>query len=133
MSCDVIGNCQDTTRAYEEACLDDEAGDLVPGHFLAYWDTTRCVTQVVSVNDTISPQTVCGFNVSAETMNQVIVNVSGSEPGDLYTIDVRAISDESDHRIDYRNGVTMPCTIMVSVQNWDQGTQHLYYINCKFE
>ncbi len=126
LSCDVIGNCQDTIRAYDEACLDNDAGDLVPGHFLAYWDTTRCVAQVISVNDTISPQTICGFNVSAETMNQVIINVSGADPGDLYTIDVRAIVDNANHRIDYRNHVAMPCTIMVSVQNWDQGTQHLY-------
>lgn len=126
LSCDVIGNCQDTIRAYDEACLDDSAGDLVPGHFLAYWDTTNSIIQVVSVNDTISPQTVCGFNVSAETMNQVIVNVSGAEATDLFTIDVRAIVDNSNHRIDYRNHVTMPCTLMVSVQNWDQGTRNLY-------
>jgi hypothetical protein len=126
LSCDVVGNCQDTNRAYDEACLDDDLGNLVNGHFLFYLDTTRCVVTVVSVNDTISPQTSCGYNVNADSMNQVIINVPGAATGDTFTIDVRAISDDSDNRIDYRNHVTMPCTLMVSVDNWDQGTQRLY-------
>jgi hypothetical protein len=126
LSCDVIGNCQDTTLAYNDACLDNDIGELVPGHFLFYLDTTRCVVTVVSVNDTLSPQTSCGYNVNADIMNQVIINVPGAATGDTFTIDVRAIVDNSDHRIDYRNHVTMPCTLMVSVDNWDQGTQDLY-------
>ena len=127
LSCDVIGNCQDTTRAYAEACIDDTLQNLTPGHFLFYWDTTRAVVRVVSVNDTISPQTLCGYNVNPDIMNQVIINVDGATPADLFTIDVKAIKKyRSAYRIDYRNHVTMPCTIMVSVDNWDAGTQHLY-------
>jgi hypothetical protein len=127
LSCDVIGNCQDTTRAYNEACIDDSLQNLIPGHFLFYWDTTRCVARVVSVNDTISPQTLCGYNVNPDIMNQVIINVDGATPADSFTIDVKALNKyKSSYRIDYRNNVTMPCTIMVSVDNWDAGTQYLY-------
>jgi len=126
LSCDVIGNCQDTTRAYAEACIDDTLQNLIPGHFLFYWDTTRATVRVVSVNDTISPQTLCGYNVNPDIMNQVIINVDGATPADSFTIDARAIENNRCHRIDYRNNVTMPCTIMVSVDNWDAGTQQLY-------
>jgi len=125
LSCDVIGNCQDTTEAYADACLDDDLGNLVDGHFLYYTDTTACMVKVVSVNDTLSPQTSCGYNVTADAMNQIIINVIDAGT-DLFTIDVRAIVDNSNHRIDYRNHVTMPCTLWVSVDNWDQGTQSIF-------
>ena len=127
LSCDVYGNCQDTIRGYQDACIDDSLQNLRPGHFLFDWDTTRACALLVSVNDTISPQTSCGFNVRSDTMNQVVISVDGAKPTDLFTIDVFALVDNNpDHRIDYRNHVTMPCTIMVSVDNWDFGTQNLY-------
>ena len=126
LSCDVIGNCQDTTQAYEDACLDDDQGNLVPGHFLFYWDTTRCLVQVVSVNDAITPQSSCGFNVSPDTVNKVVINVVDATSADSFTVDVRALVDDEAHRIDYRNSVTMPCTIDVSVENWPGGTQNLF-------
>jgi hypothetical protein len=127
LACDVHGNCQDTIRAYQDACIDDSLQNLRPGHFLFDWDTTRACAHLVSVNDTISPQTSCGFNVRSDIMNQVIVDVDGAKPTDLFTIDVKALNKYgSRYRIDYRNHVTMPCTVMVSVDNWDFGTQHLY-------
>jgi hypothetical protein len=126
LSCDVIGNCQDTVRAYEEACLNDDEGNLVPGHFLFYWDTTRCVVRVVSVNDTISPQSLCGFNVRPDMVNKVVINVVDATEADSFTIDVRAFVDDAVHRIDYRNNVTMPCTIDVYVDWWPEGTQSLF-------
>lgn len=126
LSCDVIGNCQDTSRAYAEACIDDELQNLVPGHFLFYWDTTRAVVMVENVNGFPSPQTVCGFDVYPDSVNKVVINVVGATPADLFTIDVRAITDQEDNRIDYRNHVTMPCTVDVYVENWPVGTQNLY-------
>jgi hypothetical protein len=125
LSCDVIGNCQDTIRGYDEDCLEDDLGNLRPGHFLFYWDTTRAVIQVVSVNDTISPQSPCGFNVWRDMVNKVVLDVAGSDY-DLFTIDVRGMVDDIDHRILYENNVMMPCTVDVSVDDWPQGTQNLF-------
>jgi hypothetical protein len=126
LSCDMIGNCQDTIQAYEDACLDDDEGNLVPGHFLFFWDTTRCLVQVISVNDAISPQTLCGFNVRPDTMNKVVINVVEATLADSFTIDVRALKDDETCRIYHANNVTMPCTIDVSVENWPGGTQNLF-------
>jgi hypothetical protein len=126
VSCDIIGNCQDTATAYPEACLDDDVGNLVPGHFLFLWDNTRPVVQVVSVNDTISPQSSCGFNVMADVANQVVIDVPTADPGDLFTVDVRVVADVEGNRIHYENDVTMPFTIDVYVENWDAGTQNLF-------
>ncbi len=85
-----------------------------------------CVIQVVSVNDTISPQSPCGFNVRQDILNKVIIDAVGADSTDSFTVDVRALVDDGTHRIDYRNNVTMPCTIHVSVENWPPGTQNLF-------
>lgn len=126
-ACDVIGNCQDTIRAYAEACIDDEEQNLVPGHFLFLWDPTRCQAQVLNVNGAASPQSMCGFDVRADTVNWVEINVLGATAADSFTIDVRALVDDEGHRILYRNNVTMPFIIdSISVQNWPAGTQQLF-------
>ena len=126
-ACDVIGNCQDTIRAYEEACIDDDDQNLVPGHFLFLWDPTRCQAQVVNVNGAASPQSMCGFDVRADTVNWVEINVLGATAADSFTIDVRALVDDEGHRILYRNDVTMPFIIdSISVENWPAGTQQLF-------
>ncbi|HEX9916942.1 MAG TPA: hypothetical protein VGB16_04320, partial [candidate division Zixibacteria bacterium] len=85
-----------------------------------------CEIRVVSVNDTISPQSPCGFNVRQDILNKVIIDVVGTDSTDSFTVDVRALVDDGAHRIDYRNNMTMPCTIMVSVDNWSPGTQNLF-------
>ncbi len=127
VSYDETGNQQDTTSAYAAACVEDDLGELVPGHFLFHWDTSQAVVQVVSVNDTIAPQSPCGFNVVAQGVNKVVIDAPDAQPTDLFTIEVFALVDgPGGYRIDYRNDVTMPCTIDVYVENWDAETQNIY-------
>ncbi|MGB8657466.1 MAG: hypothetical protein WCE90_06730 [Candidatus Zixiibacteriota bacterium] len=124
-ACDQVGNCQDTIMAYNDACIVN--GDVFrPGHFIIYWDTLAPQVQVVSVDGFASPQTACGYNVSADSLNRVIFTVTGAAATDSFTIDVRAIYDITSKRIDYRANVTMPCTLMVDAYHWAQGTKNLY-------
>ncbi|MCK4427754.1 MAG: hypothetical protein KAW16_04655 [candidate division Zixibacteria bacterium] len=84
------------------------------------------VVQVVSVNDTIFPQSPCGFNVRRDSVNKVLIDVVGADSTDSFTVDVRALVDDEAYRIDYMNDVIMPYTINVSVGNWPAGTDSLF-------
>ncbi len=97
------------------------------GHesYMSYSDTLVPTVYLVSVNDTVSPQSSCGFNVRQNRINKVIINVHNAE-NDSFTVDTRAFIDDNNHRIDYRNHVTMPCTIDVNVSNWPLGTDSLF-------
>jgi hypothetical protein len=93
--------------------------------YLNYSDTLVPTVYLVSVNDTVSPQSSCGFNVRSDRINKVVINVQNVE-NDSFTVDVRAFTDDEDHRIDYRNHATMPCTIEVHVGSWPLGTDSMF-------
>ncbi len=129
MACDEVGNCQDTSMAFDDACLVDD--DVFrPAHFLFYWDTLAPALHLVSVNGFPSPQSACGFDVDPSIMNEVVIDVDGAEEGELFEVDVRAIHKGPLYRIFHQDSCAMPCTIWVSVEGWDEGTQSLY-INVK--
>jgi len=131
LACDLVGNCQDTSELWDDACLVLNDDFFRKGHFLIYWDTLAPTVKVVSVNGFPSP-IICqdgklGYDVTADSLNRVIFNVEGAIPGvDLFTIDVRALYDITSKRIVFDEHVTMPCTVWVDVWHWEQGTKNLY-------
>ena len=131
VACDEVGNCQDTTLAfYDDACLVDD-GVFRPGHFLFYWDESLPEVTLLDVNGYPSPQTSCGFDVERGVMNEVVFTVDGATAADSFEVLVWGPVDDSDnYRIFHEDNLTMPCTIWVSVDGWDEETQNLY-INVK--
>ncbi|MGB2982152.1 MAG: hypothetical protein WBC77_13005, partial [Candidatus Zixiibacteriota bacterium] len=126
VSCDIVGNCQDTTMGWNDACLVE--GDLFrEGHFLFYWDTLAPGVMVTEVSGSASPQTACGYDVERGEMNWVVIDVDGAEEGELFEVDVRAMgTSPMQDRIFHQDSCAMPCTVWFSVDGWPEGTQNLY-------
>ncbi|MCK4403697.1 MAG: hypothetical protein KAW02_01280 [candidate division Zixibacteria bacterium] len=125
VACDETGNYQDTTMAYDDACLVE--GDLFrAGHFLFYWDESLPVVTLTSVNGYPSPQTSCGFDVERGVMNEVVFTVDGATAADSFEVEVRGPGSDTSYIIFHEDNVTMPCTIWVSVDGWSEGSQNLY-------
>jgi hypothetical protein len=125
VACDEIGNCQDTTSAWLDACLVDD--DVFrPGRFLFYWDTLAPGVHLVTVNGFPSPQSACGYDVYPDSMNAVVIDVDGATAADSFEVEVRAMGTGTGNRIFHQDFVTMPCTIWVSVDGWPEGTQNIY-------
>jgi hypothetical protein len=125
VACDEAGNCQDTTMAYDDACLVDD--DVFrAGRFLFYWDTLAPGVQLVSVNGFPSPQSACGFDVEFGIMNEVVIDVEGATSADSFEVEVRGLCSGFECRIFHQDFVTMPLTIPVSVEGWPEGTRNLY-------
>jgi len=93
--------------------------------YLSYSDTLVPTVYLVSVNDTVSPQSTCGFNVRSDRINNVVIDVQNAE-NDSFTVDVRALTDDEYHRIDFQNHAAMPCTIEVHVGSWPLGTDSVF-------
>jgi|GEM_PF-1268098 len=128
-ACDEVGNCQDTSMAYDDACLVDD--DVFrPGRFFFYWDTLAPALHLVSVNGFPSPQSDCGFDVDPTIMNEVVIDVDGATAADSFEVEVRGPCSGFECRLIHEDNVTMPYTFEISVDGWDEGTQNLY-INVK--
>ncbi|UCB51957.1 MAG: hypothetical protein JSV10_08190, partial [Candidatus Zixiibacteriota bacterium] len=127
VSCDVVGNCQDTTMGFDDACLVE--GDLFrEGHFLFYWDTLAPGVMVTEVNGSASPQTACGYDVERGEMNFVVIDVDGAEEGELFEVQVTTRDNQRPRfTIFHQDDCAMPCTVWFSVDGWDEGTQNLWF------
>ena len=110
----------DTFARSKEATLEGMRTESIPNVIGASF-----TVYLVSVNDAVLPQSPCGFNVSSDTINQVVIDVVNALH-DSFTIDVRAIHDNTSARILYKEHVTMPCTIYVDVWHWPAGTDSLF-------
>ncbi len=129
VACDEVGNCQDTTSAWEDTCLVDD--DVFrPGRFFFYWDTLAPALHLVSVNGFPSPQSACGFDVYRDSMNAVVITVDGAISADSFEVEVRGPCSGFECRLIHEDNVTMPYTFEISVDGWPEGTQSLY-INVK--
>lgn len=125
VSCDIVGNCQDTTMGFNDACLVED--DLfMPGHFLFYWDTLAPGVMVTEVDSVASPQTACGYDVWRDRMNWVIFDVDGATSADSFEVEVRGPTNSTDYIIFHEDNQAMPCTVWFSVDGWPEGTQNLY-------
>jgi hypothetical protein len=125
VACDEVGNCQDTTSAWLDACLVDD--DVFrPGRFLFYWDTLAPGVHLLTVNGFPSPQSACGFDVYPDSMNAVVIDVDDATSADSFEVEVRAMGTSTENRIFHQDFVTMPCTIWVSVDGWPEGKQNIY-------
>jgi len=127
VSCDVVGNCQDTTMGFDDACLVE--GDLFrQGHFLFYWDTLAPGIMVTEVSGSASPQTACGYDVERGEMNWVVIDVDGAEEGELFEVQVTTRDNQRPmFTIFHQDNCAMPCTVWFSVDGWDEGTQNLWF------
>jgi len=125
VACDEAGNCQDTTMAYDDACLVDD--DVFrAGHFLFYWDTLAPGVQVVSVNGFPSPQSACGFDVERGDTNWLVIDVPEAAEGELFEVEVRGLCSGFECRIFHQDTCAMPLSIPFFVDGWPEGTQNLY-------
>jgi hypothetical protein len=126
VACDLAGNCQDTTMGYDDACLVVDDDVFRPGHFLIWWDTLAPGVMVTEVDGFPSPQTACGYDVWFDSLNWVIFDVDGADEGELFEVEVRALSTDPENVIFHQDNCAMPCTVWFSVDGWDEGTQDMY-------
>lgn len=112
---DSLGNILDTLAAYDSC------------HFEFNWFFHPVPIFMVSVNDTVSPQSGCGYNVSGDS-NKIVVDVTGATPADSFTLDVYVIivPPDSTARVYYVENITMPHTFYLDVTYWEPGTQKMF-------
>jgi hypothetical protein len=126
VACDVAGNCQDTTMGFDDACLVVDDDVFRPGHFLIWWDTLAPGVMVIEVNDFPSPQTACGYDVVFGDTNWLVIDVPDAVEGELFEVEVRALSTDIENRIFHQDNCAMPLSVAFFVDGWDEGTQNLY-------
>jgi len=117
---DDVGNVQDTMEA--NAACDD---------FGFTWFYVGLPISLIQVNDTVSPQTSCGYNVTRDANNTVEIDVTGHLTGRTYTIDVIALDSTTatrpSYRVEYFEDVsTIPFTFNLNATDWIKGTNTVY-------
>lgn len=113
---DEVGNAQDTTDAIDTC-----------GIFTFDWFCTALPVELISINDAVSPQTSCGFDVTRDANNTVEINVADFVAGETYTVDVWTFKNTTDPldstREVYVTGVdAMPYTFNLDCTEFPKNT-----------
>ena len=113
---DEVGNAQSISDAIADC-----------GIFAFDWFCLSLPVELISVNDTVSPQTSCGFNVVRGPDNTIEMNVTNFTAGDTYTVDVYVINDWEYTRVWYTEDVdAMPYSFDLDCTDWPKGTQDVW-------
>ncbi len=112
---DDVGNAQSIAEAID-SCTTVWAFD---------WFCEQLPIELIAVNDTVSAQTSCGFNVTRTDSNKVEVNVTNATANDSFTVDVWVIRNVTDStRVWYEEKITtMPYTFYLDATDFPKGTQ----------
>lgn len=118
---DDVGNAQDTTAALA-ACT---------GPWYTMWFHTAIPVALVTVNDTASAQTSCGYNITRDANNEVQVDVTNHTSGRTYTVEVFADDSSTatrpNYRVFYAESVdSMPYTFNLDGTDFTAGTHPIY-------
>ncbi len=112
----------------------DKAGNILPldsakAHcpaFTFYWDPNTIQADFLAINGSLSPQSLCGFNVWRDSLNTAKVTVVGGDTSAaIYTIDSWVLfyyaGDPTVYdsvRIEYKDLQKIPFTYSFSVNDW---------------
>jgi hypothetical protein len=120
VAADEWGNTQTLDEA-EDACV-------YSSPFTFHWFWQALPALLVSVNDTISPQDPsCGFNVTRDDSNAIVIDVTDFETGDTFTVDVMAFDTGDEYRMFYAEDIVeMPYTIYLNCTEFPKGSQDIY-------
>jgi len=91
------------------------------------WFCAPLPLALISVNDAVTPQSGCGFDVTRDDQNTVEINVTDHTAGDTYVVDVNVIIDWQYTRVYYNDTVsTMPFTFPLDATLFPKGTQEMW-------
>jgi len=114
---DDVGNTQDTTAALA-AC---------PGPWYTMWFHTAIPIALMTVNDTASAQSSCGYNIRRDATNEIQIDVTNHTTGRTYIVDVFVDTKTAPNRVFYMEDVdTMPYTFNLDGTNLTSGTHTIY-------
>ncbi|MBU1318458.1 MAG: T9SS type A sorting domain-containing protein [candidate division Zixibacteria bacterium] len=125
------GATADDTYEFAIAAVDDvgnvttaPAGYIACGAYSFTWFYTGLPVVVLDVNDTVSPQSTCGYNVTRDANNVVEIDVTDFIAGEEFIVSVTVDDTSWANRVFYDEAVTtMPYTFNLDCTNFPKGTE----------
>jgi hypothetical protein len=100
-------------------------------HFFFHWYDEPVVANIISINDAYNPQTACGYDVTRDSLNHILVTINDTSYNEsVYTVDSWVLRWNSVNydstRITYVENQTMPYAFDFNVGDWPKGTQKVF-------